>query len=386
MKLRQNQSLKFALIIAFSASAHNSIYPRELSSSQISSFFNKNACYVQQQIELKAFKSQDILNFDGSKIIDYFDELGKNSARIMINSRNIITSITLFHEDNTQTRISYHPDKTQTIETFGIDHKSNSRTEINVYGKPIWSVKFNHDTTQEKTTYNLNGTQTAQLINTQGKIIATTVTQPHGTAITANAKLLVAWHEAGHAISYMHHHSSSLIDYITIKPDAATKTEGHVRSLQTYQIDPSINHLENHVISALCGGAAEQVLLHDKMLEKTSDIIQFFSNGKFASDIALARKNAEEIVAKQAFQYFTLQQTEQKIDDVIAQLYQQAYQFIVQHKLEVQKIAETLIKQETLTTDEAYNLVNIDRPLMAHEQGPLPASLAHDYNHREWIL
>ena len=60
--------------------------------------------------------------------------------------------------------------------------------------------------------------------------------------------------------------------------------------------------------------------------------------------------------------------------------------FIVQHKLEVQKIAETLIKQETLTTDEAYNLVNIDRPLMAHEQGPLPASLAHDYNHREWIL
>src|SRR3989339_213049 len=150
MNFIQNQSLKIILICSLHlAIPHTTLskeFPRSnLSSnlsSQISAYFGKNSQNLHQKIELEAFKSQDILNFDGSKIIDYFNELSKNSARIMINSRNMITSITLFHEDSTQTRISYHPDKTQTIETFDIDHKNSSRTEINVYGKPIWSVKF----------------------------------------------------------------------------------------------------------------------------------------------------------------------------------------------------------------------------------------------------
>jgi Peptidase family M41 len=443
MLYNQNQSLKIILVGAFSLSIANSMYSRDQSvsylsnlsnnlSSVSSSFFGKTNPNLQQQIEQQAFKSQEILNFDGSKIIDYFNAHHKNIARIEINAKNIPSCITEFHDDGTQTRISYHPDrsqtienfgtdrksrsrqtinnqaittstvhfnhdgtqtritynpdKTQTVEIFGTDHKSSSRTQIDTQGQPIWSVKFNRNQTQEKTTYNPDGTQTTLVINDQGKIIATTLTQPHGIFITASAKLLVAWHEAGHALSYIHNHSLSLIDYITIKPDAATNTEGHVRSIQTYQADLSITDLENRVISALCGGAAEQVLLNEKMLNNTADIIKFFSNGKFASDIALARKDAQEIVEKQNFGYFNFQQIDQKIDAIIAHLYQQAYQFIVQHKHQVSIIAETLLKQETLSTDETYDLLNVDRPLLAHEQGPLPASLAHDYKYRGWAL
>ena len=439
----QNQSLKIILIGSFGLSIHNTMHSREQVASYLSnlsnnlsslssSFFGKTNANLQQQIEQQAFKSQETLNFDGSKIIDNFNAHLKNIARIEINAKDIINCITQFNDDGTQTRISYHPDqshiieifgtdrksrsrqtinaqgittsitsfnadgtqtritynpdKTQTVEIFGVDRKSNSRTEIDMHGKPVWSVKFNRNQTQEKTNYNIDGTQTTLVINDQGKIIATTLTQPHGLFITASAKLLVAWHEAGHALSYIHNHSLSLIDYITIKPDAATNTEGHVRSIQTYQADLSVTDLENRVISALCGGAAEQVLLNEKMLNNTADIMKFFSNGKFASDIALARKDAQEIVEKQTFGYFNFQQTDQKIDGVIARLYQQAYQFIIKHKHQVSIIAETLLKQETLSTDETYNLLNVDRPLLAHEQGPLPASLAQDYKHRGWAL
>jgi hypothetical protein len=334
---------------------------------------------------------ETIYNLDTSQTITLFDTNGKSSSRTEVDARGTTTSITNFHNDGTQTKINYNSDNTQTIEKFGIDKKSSSRTEIDKDGKPIKSIDFNKNGSQTQTTYNQDGTkkiqnlhsdgtqtttiyhkdmtQTVDHRDSQGKRISLTRVHANGTKISATAKLIVAWHEAAHAISYTHNDTLSLINYITIKPQErigidgkAIETAGHVQASRRSQIHTNIEEIDNKIMTAICGAVGEQLLMQDTMLDNSQDILRLLSQPPYADDMLQARQDATKILSMQPFSYGNALQVDQRIDDILVRLYKQAYQFIAKHTSEVKKIADVLIEKETLTTDETYKLLNLKQP------------------------
>jgi len=345
--------------------------------------------------------------------IAYFNEQGNNIALQATDQHNNTLWIIIFHLDGSQTKTTYNVDKTKTTETFGPNKKISSKTEYNKQGDIICFTNFNIDNSQTNTTYNLDATktvnyfdkqgnnfkrveinkqgnptetielyddgtfakiihkidktQTKQHFNSQGQPISTTEINPFGSQMTAQAKLLTAWHEAGHCLSYIHNQSLNLIQHVTIKPDTATKSQGHVQSVRTYNVERTIEQLENDIISALCGGVGEQVLLGQKMLTDQKEILNYYDQQRFASDIELARKDAREIIACDWIN-FSEHQILQKIDTLLVKLYVRAYQFIYSHQNDMKKIADKLMLQEALSSDETYDLVNAEKPLMSYEE------------------
>lgn len=184
---------------------------------------------------------------------------------------------------------------------------------------------------------------------------------------------IVAWHEAGHAIAMIHNDTAALVNHISIQPQQFTNlqgksvhAQGHVICMQTNDIHKSVEEFENHIISALAGAAAEQITQSQSMLMHPQQIMQFLSHPSYATDMHLACMYAKEIVTIQTFQLFTPQQIEQKIKDIIVTMYARTYRFIAQHKDEVKKMAEQLLRQQTLSSDEAYDFIGAEKPAMSY--------------------
>jgi len=90
-------------------------------------------------------------------------------------------------------------------------------------------------------------------------------------------KHALAWHEAGHALSFLYHPSSHLVHQVSIQPNISQKSLGHVYSIKTDNSEATIEELENVIISALAGGVAEQVYQQHNMLINLQDILKFIS-------------------------------------------------------------------------------------------------------------
>lgn len=344
--------------------------------------------------------------------IAYFDEYGTHIALQKTDKQNNVLSVIIFNVDGSQKKTTYQIDGTKTVETFNPNHKINSRIEYNSQGNVICTIDFNVDNSQIKTTHNTHGTKTINYFNTQGQnhkkveidkqgnsietaelhddgtftktihkkdksqtkqhfnskgqLIATTEINSLGFQITAKAKQLIAWHEAGHCLSYIYNSSSNLVQHVTIRPDAAKKSQGHVQSVSSCYVERTTEQLENDIISALCGGVGEQILLGQKMLTDHKDIIRYFAQERFVTDLQIARKDAREIISYDsinASEYEILQ----KIDNLLVRLYCKAYRFIDSHQNDMKKIADQLMQKEFLSSDETYDLVNVSKPFMMHE-------------------
>ena len=184
---------------------------------------------------------------------------------------------------------------------------------------------------------------------------------------------IVAWHEAGHAIAMIHNDTAALVNHISIQPQHFTNlqgksvhTQGHVICMQTNDIHKSVEEFENHIISALAGAVAEQIVQSQPMLTQLEEIIKFLAHPAYATDMHLAHMYAKEIVTIQTFQLLTHQQIEHKMHAIIIKLYAQTYKFMVKHKNEVKKMAEQLMLQQNLSCDEAYDFMHADKPAMVY--------------------
>ncbi|MBV8660865.1 MAG: hypothetical protein JO129_01830 [Candidatus Dependentiae bacterium] len=281
-----------------------------------------------------------------------------------IQSMQYETSIQEMNLDGTFTVTTYHNNKTKTINYFDEYGKNNLRIEFDAQGNPIKSIHFNSDGTQTITTHHPDKTQTADHRDRQGQIISKTHTNNIGYKTTADTKLLTAWHEAGHALSYIRNHEASLVHCVTIRPDEATKTNGHVKSIHAHDSNQTIYDFEKHIISALCGGAAEQVAMNQKIFIHPHEILQFFSQPQYCTDMQIAYSYAREIVVIQNFQHLNEKQIQQKINEIIIRLYKQAYSFIFNNKHDVKKIALALLEKEILTSQEVYNILKTDKPFI----------------------
>ena len=73
---------------------------------------------------------------------------------------------------------------------------------------------------------------------------------------------------------------------------------------------------------------------------------------------------------------------QQEVDKVIAKCYDLAWDFVVEHKDEINDVANLLLEKYTISGDDVYRIVKKDKPLYDFEEGPLPLSLLPNYELR----
>jgi len=268
-----------------------------------------------------------------------------------------------YNVDGSQTITSINPDGSHIINHFDTHNKNSSRIKIDVHNQKVASVQFHKDGSQSICMYNPDRSQSINHIDIHGQTLSKTYINPYGYKTCADMDLVTAWHEAGHALSFIKNHSVVLVQHVTIQPDAATKSRGHVKTIHAYHVDFYSNEAENCIISALCGAVAEQVLMSEPMLTNDSQILNLLSQPQYTVDMELAHKNAREIITRN-FHYVSELQIKQQIDKIIINSYKKAYQFILRYKYDVQKVANTVLHKKIILCDELYNLLHENKPLI----------------------
>ena len=253
-------------------------------------------------------------------------------------------------DENNNTTLNYFNDQNQNIMRVTLDNQKNIKE----------SVEFYTDGALSKTSYKTNQTKTKKIFNKDKKLIKIAHTNQYNQSKTVDKTTITAWHEAGHAVSYIHLHPSYKIKHVTIEPNALHNSDGHVKYFM-HSTDQTIEELENHIISALCGGIAEQIVIGQNMLTDHHEILEYFAQSQFKSDIKAARQYAHEIIQK-SISYTPAGQCNEKIDKIIVQLYKTAYQFIYHHELQVKRIADQLLQKTTLHDYTPYDIIYAPRP------------------------
>lgn len=276
--------------------------------------------------------------------------------------KTIQTNQILYKLDELYTKTEIqHPDKTITLNYFNDKNANITRIQLDAYGNITSSIQFYPDGSLSKTIYASDRSTTEQKFNPAGRCISVAATNQYGQIITVSKLLLTAWHEAGHTVAYIYLHPTHTIQQVSIQPTASQQSDGHVQYVMPSS-HQTIDELENHIIAALCGGVAEQIALGQTILTSYHEILDYFAQPHFAGDIAIARQYAQNIIAQTA-SYIPTKDIAAKIDTIIASMYKKAYQFLLQHKLQIKRIADQLMKKTNLYTDEPYDIIYAARPI-----------------------
>lgn len=193
-----------------------------------------------------------------------------------------------------------------------------------------------------------------------------------------------AIHEAGHVVSYLYNQAECSIVYkatieIRIHKHSDSGSGGFVLSLPRdifYSLN--INDFENTIITNWCGGVAEQLFgfstVSQEVLTDNDKILELSSEFNLSGDMEDARRYARIIVTR-LNEDLNEEQIEEKINRIIIDSYKKSYEFIMKHKIEVQKVADLLLEKGTVSGDEIYNLLGLHRSL--YDDGNIQS---FDYN------
>ncbi len=183
-----------------------------------------------------------------------------------------------------------------------------------------------------------------------------------------------AVHEAGHAVSFIYNDCLQIVHHGTI--GARPNYLGFIHHISSVPAGTFLTQeqVENFIMGFLAGGVAEQVCnvaygYTPEMLIDAKKILEFCSRSIMHGDVLEARNFAHHIVTyydqlmlteKITYTHIELQQ---KIDEIIVRLYKKTYEFLTNHKEQVEKIARLLLDKETVSGDEMYATLEITRPL-----------------------
>ncbi|MBV8660588.1 MAG: hypothetical protein JO129_00365 [Candidatus Dependentiae bacterium] len=192
---------------------------------------------------------------------------------------------------------------------------------------------------------------------------------------------ILAYHEAGHAVAFAHNYSLNVIEDANIQYN---ENQGCcVTNTGTYFIKKNNQELENEIMANLAGSISEQVYKSEKMISNQKDILNFLSAYQYSGDMQFVKEDAHSMIMQKSPD-LDEKQINTKIDSTIAKLYKQTYKFLTHNKNDVKKIADALLEKQKLSGDEIYNLLDIPKPLMYFEHGPLPEKYKSDYELREF--
>lgn len=234
----------------------------------------------------------------------------------------------------------------------------------------------------------------------------------------------IALHEAGHAIAIIFNYCHSVIEHVKIdltSPTVYNPDSNAVRHTIN-RLQPNIKNIENNIILYLCGGIVEQITQkHDKTIDifcnddalkelicfkvpqtmfkpqdkffalKMNKTISYINNQEnihsttnnitltsidaintyfkkisCSFDIANAYQSADEIINLKKLKLSSVEREQMK-HKIIADMYAKAYPLIMNHIIDVIRIANALMKTGYLSGDEVYNLLDVDKPLTTIE-------------------
>ena len=187
-------------------------------------------------------------------------------------------------------------------------------------------------------------------------------------------KKQVAFHESGHAIGHICQQLGWLVYSISIVP--REKMLGFVHALPFKEsFESTINFYEDQVRINLSGVIAEQIfgLPDGKLIHKDIGYDDLLTRAQVFSDFEKVRVHVMTIWMLQKHPIINLCNKKKLSDEDVIKInkamhqsikvyYEQTYDFVIDHQDKVQKLAECLLKKETLYCEQIYQLLDIDRP------------------------
>lgn len=195
-----------------------------------------------------------------------------------------------------------------------------------------------------------------------------------------NDRKLVATHEAGHAVGivYLLHDYKILYEISMLGFDEkllAYALPLHIYNCQSKQarIYNELAHMKLMIAFLLCGGVANQVNAIfassiNSLLDKTTGLQEIFLDSRCAGDLQQINGIFQELII---FNIMDQAQVDQTRDQIMEEAYQVAFACIVQHKTELERLSNLLMKKNMITGDEVYALFGVERPLFDFERAPL---------------
>ncbi|MCQ2798448.1 MAG: ATP-dependent zinc metalloprotease FtsH [Bacilli bacterium] len=189
--------------------------------------------------------------------------------------------------------------------------------------------------------------------------------------MSANEKKQIAYHEAGHAIIGLTLPDADKVQKITIVPRG--KTGGHVQMMP--DIDRFLNtkkQLLAEITGLLGGRASEEIFFEDistgasNDIERATRIARLMVTEWGMSDLGpIQYEQASGSVflgrdytnTQKNFSAEVAQQIDKAVREIIENAHKEALAIIESHKDQVTMIADTLLTQETITSEEIESLV-----------------------------
>ena len=193
-----------------------------------------------------------------------------------------------------------------------------------------------------------------------------------------------AIHEAGHVVARIYRASEQSVLYsVTVTPrmhSSGITLSNKLMRLQNY----NYNNYRNNIMVLLSGGIAQQFFGLPKLFEGKNLVALLHDQGcvddiKDAYDIAYIMVKMKLVMLNNdAF-------IKSEVDKIIAECYEIVWDFVIQHAEDVRLIADLLVEKGTVSGDEIYNMLGVDKPLYDFESGPLPQGITGNYVLRGYV-
>lgn len=203
--------------------------------------------------------------------------------------------------------------------------------------------------------------------------------QRKNAVISTKEKLIVSYHEIGHALVAAKSKNSMPVSKITIIP----RTSGALGyTLQVPEDESNLITREEAFtkIVTYCGGRAAEALIFDSITSGAANDIE--NATKIARSMITRLGMSEEfgMTALETINHKYLggdaslacsDQTATKIDEAVVKMikeaYDRAYQILVENKNKLHELAKFLYERETITGEQFMNILN-QQPLLAHQE------------------
>ena len=184
-------------------------------------------------------------------------------------------------------------------------------------------------------------------------------------------KKTIAYHEAGHAVIGLFLEYSDKVQKITIIPRG--RTGGHVRlAPDTDHFNLTKNQLIARIVGYLGGRTSEEIFFKDVSTGASNDIematkiarrmvTEFGMSSlgpiQYESDTGSVFLGRDYNSTQKNFSTQIAYEIDTQVRNIIDEAHKQARQILEEHIEDVKLIAETLLKQETITAEEISYLM-----------------------------
>ena len=186
-----------------------------------------------------------------------------------------------------------------------------------------------------------------------------------------------AIHEAAHIVALIYNDTLRNVYYVTLDRNSSRLYNANTYIVVQHDIDTEFDwdvywpKLENFFMALCAGGVAVQIFGLDAdystdMLTDKAAILKFCSRGGMSIDMQIIKEQIAGI-----YPNLSAQEQQNFFEEIVVKFYLRAYQFILEYKTQIQKVADLLIAKRNVWGDEIYTLLGVQRPKFDFEQGDI---------------